>query len=490
VKDAGVSSVIEPRLSLSITTNQARREILRQSLVRIVFVIYWLLILEGGLRKWGLPELGQAFFFIRVPATLILYWLAFRHGRWPRTSWPLAAAYCFAVLTVPLAVIQLIMGGYGQQYLLLVGYGWINYFFYVPLAFLIAEQFEREDLQRVVRHTVWLTIAAVPLVVLQFASNADSVINLGSADDESNQFKNLGAALGYVRPTGFFSSTLGQSLFVASAFALLLAAWLERNSKGRPSRVALLSGTGAVMVMTALSQSRSLFFMLGLVLLAVAFAGLLAGRWKLLMSVCLVSAAGLVLVYIVWPIFLPTAYEVFLTRWQDAYSSETYDFQFAVFGRAFHGFYAFLDYLPDTPFFGYLLGLGGNAASQLPWVQLPRAADAWNGYGVWGEDGWSRHIIELGPAVGLAFIAFRVAITAWLFRKVVRATRGTTDILPMILFGFVSITMLNGQITGHGTVNGYAWLFVGFCLAACATSRSTRHAEKKSTQNGIAVQQF
>jgi hypothetical protein len=35
-----------------------------------------------------------------------------------------------------------------------------------------------------------------------------------------------------------------------------------------------------------------------------------------------------------------------------------------------------------------------------------------------------------------------------------------------MLAAFVSVEVLNGQITGQGTINGYAWLFTGLCLAS------------------------
>jgi hypothetical protein len=43
--------------------------------------------------------------------------------------------------------------------------------------------------------------------------------------------------------------------------------------------------------------------------------------------------------------------------------------------------------------------------------------------------------------------------------------------LPLLLLAYVSVELLYGQITGHGTINGYAWLFMGFCLAAAAPLR-------------------
>jgi hypothetical protein len=38
----------------------------------------------------------------------------------------------------------------------------------------------------------------------------------------------------------------------------------------------------------------------------------------------------------------------------------------------------------------------------------------------------------------------------------------------MMLYAYVVLTLLNGQITGQGAINGYAWLFAGLTVAAAA----------------------
>lgn len=448
------------------------REVVRRRIIGLTIAFYWFLVLEGALRKWGLPQFEQALFFIRVPVALACYWLALRHRRWPRTTVPLFVCYLLALVVSLLAFLQLVAGDYGQRYVLLAGYGWLNYFFYIPLSFIIAEQFQRSDIQRVTRHAAWLALASAPIVVLQFFSAADSVINLGSALDESNQFANLGAALGYVRPTGFFSSTAGQSHFLASTAALLLATLLMPGSVRNVSTLLLWAGLVAVTVMMAFSQSRGAFFMVGLVLAAVGIGGVIAGRQRVLLRGTLLPAALVIVMAALWPLMFPDAFSVFAERWTGAMASESRVFELGVFGRAFYGFYSFVYHLGDTPLCGYMLGLGGNASSQLDWVRLPAAAYNWRGYGGWAEDGWSRHIIELGPLLGLCFISFRVFLTLWLARKAVRAARRTGNVTALIFFGFVGIVLLQGQITGHGTINGFAWFFVGLCLAAARITRA------------------
>lgn len=450
----------------------AAREAVRLRIVGLAIAFYWLLVLEGALRKWGLPQLEQVMFFIRVPVAMACYWLALRHGRWPRTTTPLFLCYFLALAVTMLVPLQLITGGYGQRYFLLAGYGWLNYFFYIPLAFIVSEQFQANDIQRVARHAAWLALASAPIVVLQFFSSADSVINLGSGLDESNQFKNLGSALGYVRPTGLFSSTAGQSQFLASTTALLIATLLSAKPTRNMSPLLLWAGMGSIVLMTAFSQSRTAFFMLALVLVATALGGLLANRRKVLFRGAMLPIALVTTLALLWPLAFPESFHVFSERWSGAATSESQVFKFGVFGRAFYGFYGFSYHLADTPLMGYLLGLGGNAASQLDWVQFPAAAYHWQGYGGWAEDGWSRHIIELGPVFGVAFIGLRLYLTLWLARNAVRAARRSGNVTAFVLFGYIGIILLSAQITGHGTINGFTWFFAGLCLASARMRNS------------------
>lgn len=462
-----------------------KREAVRRWMVSLVFVLYWLLIFEGALRKWGVPQLEQVFFFIRVPVTLFLYWMAFYYRHWPSTTTPMLAFYLFAAVATILIPIQFVMGDYDRRYLLIAGYGWINYFFYIPLAFLIAEQFRQEDLRRLIRHTMWIALAAAPVVILQFISPPDSVINLGSGLDEENQFKGLSAVMGVVRPTGFFTSSLGQQMFVAGAAAMALAVFLQRKKIRALSPLLLWMGTAAIVVMIMFSQSRGLFLNVGLILAAAAVAGILTGKKNVVLRAIVWPVVLLVSAAILWPLLFPDTFEVFITRWTNAWRSESYLFQYGIFSRAFYGLYSFTYYIPETPVFGYLLGLGGNAASQLNWVQLPQAAFEWHGYGSWAELAWERHIIELGPAFGTLFIAFRVWLTIWLALRAVRATRLSRDPLPIILFGYASITLIYRQITGHGTAIGFCWLFVGFCLAAARIAISNSRTVPVPTVTNI-----
>jgi hypothetical protein len=60
-------------------------------LKRWIWIYFWLLIFEGVLRKWIFPELSGPLLLIRDPVALIIYYRAYRCGKFSmRTMWPLA----------------------------------------------------------------------------------------------------------------------------------------------------------------------------------------------------------------------------------------------------------------------------------------------------------------------------------------------------------------------------------------------------------------
>jgi hypothetical protein len=110
-----------------------KREAARVWMVRIIFVLYWLLIFTGALRKWGLPQLQQPLFFIAVPFTLWLYGISLMKNMWPRGVALLNFVYLLAGSAVLLIPVQMIIGHYALRYGIIAGYGWLTYFFTSPL---------------------------------------------------------------------------------------------------------------------------------------------------------------------------------------------------------------------------------------------------------------------------------------------------------------------------------------------------------------------
>lgn len=423
-------------------------------------LIYMLLIFEGSLRKWVLPELSHYIFFIRDPFLIYAYFLATRHRLWPRHRVFLGITLFMAVVGIVIGAIQIVLSGMDQTTLMLAAYGWRNYFLYVPLAFLIGAQFRFEDLVRICRRTLLLSVPIGVLVAIQFASPINSPINIGIAKDTTFQFRGLAIEGEHTRPMGTFSSGAGQIQFVASAFAILLA-FIIMPGRNRPiSRWLLLFASGGLMACLAFSGSRATVLhcaLIGLISMGLSVIGrnptlkLRAFALPMILGIALISTI---------PILFPTGFEAFINRWQNADQFESKSFQGGVFGRALYGLVDFTRLLEDTPLLGYGLGIGGNASTTLG-IKIGGVMPL-----ILAETDWARHIVDLGPIFGSGYIVFRIALTIWLGILVLRATRRGAGPLPLLLFAYAGYVVFIAQITGQGAINAYAWLFTGFCIAA------------------------
>ncbi|OCB02370.1 hypothetical protein BBC27_13660 [Acidithiobacillus ferrivorans] len=441
-----------------------KRKVARVWMVRVIFILYWLLIFTGALRKWGLPQLQKPLFFIAVPFTLWLYGISLMKNMWPRGMALLNFAYLLAGAAVLLIPVQMIIGHYALRYVIIAGYGWLNYFFYIPLTFIIAKEFNQDDVRRLLRHTLWIGIVSAPVVALQFLSPPHSFINAGDAVTTADQFRQLGSALGHIRPAGFFSSSLGLWMFLSTLTVAVLYGWISSATNAFVGRWVLILATMALLAMMAFSGSRGAMVQSALVFVATAIAGVISNRRQLAIRAGLWPLLVVGFLVVLWPIVLPNAYEMFITRWDQAAAASPFALGF--FGRALYPLYAWIYYL-NTPFSGDLLGITSNAAARLSWVQMPTAYYTWTGYGIWArESGWAVHIVDLGLVLGFGYIIFRIWFTLWLLITLWKSTRKNHDPLALMLFSFAGQLILMGQITVQGTVNGYVWIFLGVALAS------------------------
>jgi hypothetical protein len=444
----------------------------RRLVVGLVFTIYFLAIFEGVLRKWIAPQWGRPLFFIRDPFVLAIYILVFSRRTRFRTEF-LEMGCLFAAAGLILIVAQRILGTREHDLLppVLVAYGWRNYFFYLPLAFIIGRYLDSRDLGRLVRATALISVAMSILVIVQFGSPPSSPINTGLGDNPDEIYKNLRLPEGFVRVCGTFTSNLGLTAFAASAVAFAILMWLAPNrSRSLSSYMVLACGTVGALVCLSVSGSRGAFVWSGLIFVT-AIAGLsLASGWLGLRTALLITvlvASGAVIA----PVLFPDATRSFRERWSDAGEAEERVYgSGGVFGRATYEVFSFRVLLEKTPAQGYGLGSAGNGAWRLGTrdqvIEFTNSAET-----AAAETDWGRNILELGPIFGCMFIMYRVAFVIWMAKKALVATARSGSALPWVLFAFVAVIMFNGQITANGTINAYGWLFTGFSLAAanCAT---------------------
>ena len=447
-----------PSRAAALASSPAR-ELARRRVVRLVFVVYLLAIFEGAARKYLLPEFGQYIFFIRDPFVVWACVIATRWRLWPRGDAMTRVVSWGASGGVLLLVLQFAFGPQSDLRLLLGAYGWRAYFFYLPLALLVGEQFEHDDLRRLARLTLLLAVPIALLVALQFFSPPGAAVNVGSSDDKLLQFRNLAVDTAHVRPAGTFSSNVGQQQFDNTAFSMLLALVILPAARRRVGLPTLVAGGAAVLTCVALSGSRGTILQTAMILLFALPVALLSRAGSTRRRAALIPATLAVAAVLLYPVVFPESFAAFTTRWTTAARDESG--VGGVFGRALIGFVDFTRLIDAVPPLGFGLGFGGNAA-----VLLKATIDGIEP-GVYAETDYARHMVDLGTACGIAYIVFRVVFVAWLLRRVVRATRRSGDPLPMMLFAYAGYVILIAQITGNGSINVYGWLFAGLCIAAC-----------------------
>jgi hypothetical protein len=118
---------------------------------------------------------------------------------------------------------------------------------------------------------------------------------------------------------------------------------------------------------------------------------------------------------------------------------------------------SFFGYVADSPTLGFGIGYGTGGGATVA---------TGSGDFTLVEEELARIILEAGPIFGFAYVVLRLFLMCYLTARVVGAWRESHDMLGMALLLFVVPQFLQGQMTGQGTVMGYAWLFAGFALAA------------------------
>jgi hypothetical protein len=413
--------------------------------------VYWLLILEGALRKWVLPQFQKEIYFIRDPIVLTVYWMSIRYRLFRHSTIILTITVLIAWLCMMEVMFHAMTGRCDP---LLTGYGLRSYFFYIPLALVIAETFDRADLERLVRQTLLFSIPAAVISIFQSLEPAGAIINAGISGDPENQVHTLGVGAHLVRTTGTFSSNFGQALFVGSVLAMLIWVWaLPANN--RPLRgMTLLAVTAAALANVAVSGQRMIFVLAALVLCAALVAGVLmhgiGTSWNAIKSCAILVTIGVFL----GPVLFPNQLHGLGMRSAQVAGSDDW-YSYGIVNRALKDFVLFEDRIDTVPLTGYGIGETSNAGEILH-----------RSFTGWIENDWQRHVVELGPTLGLIVILLRVALAVWLGANACIATRRNDDALGLLFFGFIGTTVLYSSITTQGTVSGYGWLFVGFCMAA------------------------
>ena len=426
---------------------QARLRRLRQ----LLWLYFWLLIFEGALRRWVLPGLSNPLLLVRDPVALLaLYWgwPLLRQKRWQIWLLPL-------LVIGPLALLLAVSVGHGDLFTAL--YGSRILLIQLPLIFVFAAVFNRDDVIRFAWVLLWLSIPMAVLIASQSNLPATHFLNVGAGGVGTAVFDGSG---GKFRPPGTFSFINGVSSFftlgTASLFLVLYGAPIRQRGR-------LFCAVAGIALVVAIPVSISRSLLAGnLMVLTASFAALALSRTRLvpLMSGVVAVALAIGLATTV-PAFQDTA-DAFVARWDAAAGTDRAavgDVGVAAFqlqNRVLPGFTQPLARLDDVPLAGYGIGIGTNVGAQRLSGDLTF---------LMGEGAWVANLSELGLPLGLSFLLWRLALAFWILRLALRAAvKGNR--LPLILTGASFLVVLGGQVS-QPTGLGFLVLSAGLTLAAC-----------------------
>jgi len=403
----------------------------------VIWLYFWLLLFEGALRKWVLPGWSDILFVIRDPVAILAYGLALRAGVFPFRPAVVAAGV--------MLVVSVLFTLTTATPLLVMIFGLRTNYLHLPLVFLIPAVMDRNDVIRMGR---WFMITSIPILLLmvrQFDASPDDPINAGAGGYLGGQLR---GAMGRIRPPGPFSFISGPVVYFSVVAAYVCHGWLEKRTY---PRVLLLLATLATIIAVPISISRSL--LLG-VLVVLAFGGVVALRnprnlprfvGPLIVGLCFLAFAA------------DTVYvQAFLTRWDEASSAGNAGFYNNVVGRMLAMFTQPFGIAADAPIFGHGIGMGTLAGSRLMTGRFMFMLS---------ESELARVLLELGPILGFAFIAWRAWLALLIVARSWSAARRFGDVLPWLLAGATFLNFLIGQ-WGQATQLGFSVLGAGLTLAA------------------------
>jgi O-antigen ligase len=190
-----------------------------------------LMIYEGALRKWFLPQFQEHIYFLKDILLLGAYVGCFFGARLMRNR-PLVQRHAANVIIALYAAFCLLQVLNPRLPNWKIGlYGFESYLFYIPLMYMVPELLPDErTLRRFV--TGLLAVSAVPLVLglVQFNLPADHPLNRYVWSDQA--IATFGAGLDHARVTSTFSYITGYSAFLTGLAVVLLAVALFERRRG------------------------------------------------------------------------------------------------------------------------------------------------------------------------------------------------------------------------------------------------------------------
>lgn len=412
-------------------------------LKKLFWLYYLLLIFEGALRKWVVPELSAPLLLVRDPIALLILWEAYRARKWPE-KWSLVMGILTAAM-IGLCVLQMVTGGNPWFAAL---YGLRSYLLPFPVAFIMGENLEAEDLRKFGVFTLWLLLPMTALEAAQYLAPAESFLNAGAYQGASQ----INYVFGHVRASGTFSFATGPIGYGPLAAAFIFYG-LARE-KFAPKWL-LWSATAALIFSVPVIGARTLVFELSATLVCVGIAAIWATAQ--FAKALKIIVPGLLLAFLVsfLPIFTMASSSL-AKRFLEANALEGGTVRQVLIYRTIT---PIVRRLEETDFMSNPIGKGmGQGAAAI--TKLTTGAVQFTA----GEFEFSREMVELGPFPGIAFLLFRVILALLIFTKALSQAHNKEPLALLLSPLLLSALLL--ETLEQPTDQGFMVIALAFSLAA------------------------
>jgi hypothetical protein len=320
-------------------------------------------------------------------------------------------------------------------------------FLHLPLALLIAELFDKNEVIRVGRLLLILSLPMAILMAFQFVAPSNAWINAGA--DES--FVQITTARGHIRPPGTFSYIAGPvGFFSLLTVYLIYGFFFERIYSWR---LMLLASIGLLLAMVV-SGSRGLVASVGVVVVFGVIGTILYlgdSLRRMIASLITLVFLGSILS------FIPVVQEGFAALGERF--GDKNEIQEGFIMREYHTIVPDLGEWYTIPFWGYGLGRGTKVGQQM-------YTGTRQGYDV-GEEEVVRNFYESGIVLGLIFVLFRYFLALLIIMRAYQLCRKKTA-LPWVFCGMCVLNIMTAQL-GQTAILGFTVMATGLCLAMIRT---------------------
>lgn len=407
-----------------------------RSIRHLLWLFFWLLLIEGALRKWVFPQWSTPLLLIRDPVVILIYLIALAQGIFPTNAfivWGILMGIGNAIASV--------VSGPGNLYVTI--YGLRTSFLYLPLIFIIPKVFNRDDVEKIGK---WVLISAIPmalLVLIQFRASPNAWVNVGAGGEEGTQ---LTVGFGKIRPPGTFSFTSGLGTYISLLAAFIFSWLIKRNST--PAKV-VIAAIPAAGIMLGVCGARGTLVAVVVILIGMGYVCLRRQEF---------FGRGIRAALVISVVFVVLQFRHEFRQGMIIYESRITTgggVRDGLIVRALNDFVEPFRAVSETPLFGEGIGLGTTVAGGL--LSGKRKF-------LLAEGEWSRIERESGPILGFSYLALRAALVILLVRTSNHALNDGNP-LPMMLMCAAAPGVLSGQ-WGVTTLLGFATFGAGLCLAS------------------------